>query len=419
MTIKAQEKENGMGNEEGKGGNSGMGLLSGGALALFVAQFFSAFADNALLIGAVALLKAAGDGARAPVLQELFVIPFILLAPFAGPLADRFPKSFVMMVGNFIKLAGASALLLGASPFVSYGVVGVGACLYSPAKYGILAQMFAPKDMVRANGMMEGSTIAAILLGVVAGGILSDISPSACAVAVCAAYFVAFLSNLAIPRLSAENPESRLSPARLVPEFLLSLKTLFMDKAARASLLGTGSFWGAGATLRLAVFAWVPIALGSDSNQLPSNLMGAVSVGIVAGAALAAATVGLQNVGRAFAGGLLLGPCVAALSLSGSLWTAVPILVAIGVAGGFFAIPLNALLQERGHGSVGAGRALAVQNMVENLCILAFMGAYYVLVPGTIGVVAFCAWAGAFLTLAMAVLARSSKGLAGGGGHGV
>lgn len=351
-------------------------LLSLPMGAVLLAQFFSAFGDNALLITAIALVKAQGHPGWIPLLQACFVLPFILLAPFVGALADAFPKGRVMLLSNGLKLGGAAALAAGLNPLVCYGLAGVGAAAYSPAKYGILSQLFGPEKLVKANGMLEGSTIVAILLGVLAGGWLADQSLAHAFTGVIGVYALAAGINLLIPRLPPEHALDRFDAAGLLREFVVSVKSLWRDRDTRFSLIGTSLFWGTGSTLRLALFAWVPVALGIASNQMPANLMGVVSVGIVLGAALAGLLVKLESVNRALAGGLLLGLLVILLAWQTALVPTALLLAAIGLAGGFFVVPLNALLQERGHESVGAGHALAVQNLWENLAMLGFVGLY-------------------------------------------
>lgn len=355
-----------------------MPLLSLDMMAVLIAQFLSALADNAILIAAIAIVKSQGLANLVPLLQESFVVPFILLAPFVGQIADAFPKGRVMLVANLLKLSGALAMTLGVNPLTAYGVIGVGAAMYSPAKYGILAQMFGPAKLVRANGMMEGSTIVAILLGVLLGGWLADHSLNWAFTGVMCAYGLAAAANLLIPRLPPENPDAGFHPAHLARLFAASLSTLFKNKDARFSLIGTSIFWGSGTTLRLMLFAWVPAALLITDNQTPANLMGMVSIGIVAGAAMAGMWITLANVNRALIGGLLLGPAILALTFVNNLPAAMVCMVAIGICGGLFVVPLNALLQERGHESIGAGNALAVQNFAENISMLLLVGAYSV-----------------------------------------
>jgi LPLT family lysophospholipid transporter-like MFS transporter len=301
------------------------------------------------------------------------------LAPFVGALADAFPKGRVMLFANGLKLIGASSMAAGLPPLLCYGMAGVGAAAYSPAKYGILSQLFGAEKLVKANGLLEGSTIVAILLGVVVGGWLADQSLTWAFAGVISVYALAAAINLLIPRLPPEHALDRFDAADLLRQFVDSVRTLWQNTDTRFSLLGTSLFWGTGSTLRLILFAWVPVALGIASNQMPANLMGVVSVGIVIGAGLAGALIKLENVNRALIGGLLLGPLVLLFAQQTALIPAALLLAAIGAAGGFFVVPLNALLQERGHQSVGAGHALAVQNLWENLVMLAFVGAYALL----------------------------------------
>lgn len=388
-------------------------LLSRGMTALLSAQFLSALADNAVLIAAIALLKAQAQAGDVPFLQAAFVIPFILLAPWVGRLADAYPKGRVMLLSNGVKLLGAGLMAGGLLLVPAYGLVGLGAAAYSPAKYGILSQMFRRERLVKANGLLEGSTIVAILLGVVLGGLLADKSVSMAFAAVLGCYGLAALFNLAIPAVPAEKAGERLGVVAQARHFLGTLRALTADRDARFSLLGTSVFWGSGSTLRLMLFAWVPVVLGLADNQTPANLMGALSVGIVLGAAGAGAWVTLQDVNRALLGGLLLGPLVMALAVVHNLGTVYLLMVAIGAGGGFFVVPLNALLQERGHRSVGAGQALAIQNFAENLAMLLFVGLYSGAaksgVPVTISAAAF----GLFILTVLAPLAwgrRVKKG---------
>lgn len=353
-----------------------MPLLSLGMMSVLVAQFFSALADNAILIAAIAIVKTQGLPNLVPLLQESFVVPFILLAPFVGQVADGFPKGRVMLVGNLIKLAGAIAMVAGVNPLTAYGLIGIGAAMYSPAKYGILSQMFGPASLVRANGMMEGSTIVAILLGVLLGGWLADHSLHWAFIGVVSSYSLAAVANLFIPRLPSENPGAHFHPLRLIRQFMTSLAVLFKNPDSRFSLLGTSVFWGSGTTLRLMLFAWVPAALLITDNQTPANLMGAVSIGIVLGAVGAGLWISLVNVNRALLGGLLLGPFILLLAFMHDLTLAYTLMIAIGICGGSFVVPLNALLQARGHETIGAGNALAVQNFAENIAMLLFVGGY-------------------------------------------
>ena len=353
-------------------------LMSRGVIALLIAQFLSAMADNVLFVAAIAILKTYSGGASLlPLVQVTFVLAFIIFAPYVGPFADAWPKGRVMFRANLVKLAGAAMILGGLHPLLGYAVVGLGAAAYSPAKYGILTQLVEEDRLIKANGLLEGSTIAAILLGVVLGGWLADQSTQLAVQAVAGLYLVAATANLLIPRLAAIKPLVKGELRRLPGEFMRDLKMLLRHRDARFSIFGTSLFWGMGASLRLLLFAWVPVALGLIDNQSPANLMGLVSVGIVVGAGLAAWRITMPQVNRALVGGLAIGPLLWLLAPQHSFAGAGAVLLAIGVSGGYFAIPLNALLQERGKETIGAGRALAVQNFFENFAMLSMAGLYF------------------------------------------
>lgn len=359
---------------------AGERLFSKGMTALLVAQFISALADNALLFAAIALMKSQRyPDWTIPLLQEFFVIAFILFAPFVGPIADAFPKGRVMLYSNAVRFSGASAMLLGVPPLICYGIVGLGAAAYSPAKFGILRQLVDEKRLIKANSLIEGSTIVAILLGAVLGGQLADLSITWALIFVVACYACAVLINFFIPRLPIVHPLERFDPIALVKDFVAGVKVLFRLPDARFSLLGTSLFWGSGATLRFMLVAWVPVALGIVDNSTAANLSGVVAIGIALGAALAARFITLASVNRVLMFGAICGVLVFALSQASSFYPSVALLIGVGLCGGLFAIPLNALLQEKGHETVGAGHAIAVQNFCENIAMLLMLGAYIVL----------------------------------------
>ena len=381
-------------------------LLSRGMIAVLIAQFLSALADNALLFAAIAMLHAnAAPSWQTPLLQAAFVIAFIAMAPFVGPVADSFSKGRVMLVANAMKFVGAGTMLLGLHPLIAYNLVGLGAAAYSPAKYGILSELVSQDKLVKANGMIEGSTIVAILLGAVLGGKLADTSVTMALAAICACYLLAAGANLLIPRLPAAHPLKHFSPTNLVCDFWAAVRTLFRNRDARFSLLGTSVFWGAGSTLRLLLVAWVPVALGMVDLSMPANMSGAVAIGIAFGAAGAASFVRLANVNRALPAGILLGMIIIAFAHVTNLYAAIVLLVLLGACGGFYVVPLNALLQERGHETVGAGHAVAVQNFVENFTMLGLVGLYTAMDKGGMPVVQSATIFGGVVLTAIGALA--------------
>ena len=382
-------------------------LFSRGMIAVLIAQFISALADNALLFAAIALLKSQlAPNWQIPLLQEFFVVAFILLAPFVGPFADGFPKGRVMLIANLLKLLGASAMVLGLNPLLAYGLVGIGAAAYSPAKYGILSELVSAEKLVKANGLIEGSTIVAILLGAVLGGKLADSSVSIALFAICACYLLAAIANTFIPRLAVARPDTKLSPPKMVKEFLQALKVLSTNKDARFSLIGSSVFWGTGSTLRLLLVAWVPVALGINDLSMPANLSGAVAIGIAIGAALAANFIRLEHVNRVLPAGLLIGILIMLFAHSTQLYIAIGLLILIGATGGFYVVPLNALLQERGHETVGAGNAVAVQNFFENFCMMTLIGLYIALEKSHVPIIYITFIFGSFILVAISLLAR-------------
>ncbi|EEJ6243903.1 lysophospholipid transporter LplT [Salmonella enterica subsp. enterica] len=380
-------------------------IWSKGMLSVIVAQFLSAFGDNALLFATLALLKAQfyPDWSQ-PVLQMVFVGAYILFAPFVGQIADSFAKGRVMMVANGLKLAGAAGICLGVNPFVGYTLVGIGAAAYSPAKYGILGELTTGDKLVKANGLMEASTIAAILLGSVAGGVLSDWHVIAALVACALAYAGAVAANLFIPKLVAARPGQSWRLSAMTRSFFSACVVLWRNGETRFSLVGTGLFWGAGVTLRFLLVLWVPVALGITDNATPTYLNAMVAVGIVVGAGAAAKLVTLETVSRCMPAGILIGVVVAIFSLQHALLPAYALLLLIGMLGGFFVVPLNALLQERGKKSVGAGNAIAVQNLGENSAMLLMLGLYSLAVLVGVPAVAIGIGFGVLFALAIAAL---------------
>ena len=345
--------------------------------SVLVAQFLSALADNALLFVAIALVQAQHRPDEwVPLLQEFFVLAFVLLAPFVGPFADALPKGRVMILSNGLKLIGAIAMLSGVHPLFAYGLVGAGAAAYSPAKYGILSELVTAEKLVKANSLMEGSTIVAILLGVGSGGWLADSSITLGLWIVAGCYFTAMLANLLIPKLPAVHPDVCFQPWAMIGDFIKTTWALVKDRDVRFSLACTSLFWGSGATLRLLLVAWVPLALGILDTATPANLNGAVALGIAVGAGLASVWINLETVNRSLLPGFLLAPVIMLLTLTQNLTTAVILLILIGLCGGMFVVPLNALLQDRGHASAGAGHAVAVQNLFENLSMLGMIALY-------------------------------------------
>ncbi|MES1999273.1 MAG: lysophospholipid transporter LplT [Pseudomonadota bacterium] len=364
-----------------------------GFYIILAAQFLSALADNALLFAAIALLKDLDAPSwHTPVLQQFFVVSYIVLAPFVGAFADAIPKGRVMFISNNIKLLGCFAMLGGLNPLFAYGIVGLGAAAYSPAKYGILTEYLPPAKLVAANAWIEGATVVAIVLGAIIGGLMlnPDLANSLLAwlplsanisvakfaiILIIFLYIAAAIANLFIPRIAIDHRLPKRNPLYLLHDFVHSFKLLWRDPLGQVSLAVTTLFWGAGATLRLVVLTWAIMALKFDMQQA-TQLTAVVAVGIAIGSIIAGRYVKLQDSIKVLPTGIIMGFVVISMMFVTDPIIAAVLLAIIGALGGFFVVPMNALLQHRGHLLMGAGHSIAVQNFNENLSILALLGLY-------------------------------------------
>ena len=396
-----------------------------GFYIILAAQFLSALADNALLFAAIALLRQLNSPPEyTPILQQFFIISYIALAPFVGAFADAFPKGKVMFVSNSIKFFGCLAMLFGVHPLLAYAVVGLGAAAYSPAKYGILTEYLPPHKLVVANGWMEGLTVLAIILGAVLGGWLLNprvvgsiaaafslqsshvdrfSAPLFAIVVITLLYIAAAVVNLYIPRVAIDHKLPKKNPFYILSDFLHCLRLLWRDPLGQVSLAVTTLFWGVGATLRLIVLVWAGVALKFGLEQA-TQLTAVVALGIAIGAAAAARFVKLEQSVRVLPVGIAMGVTVSAMIFVTDWRVAMVLLGTIGAMGGFFVVPMNALLQHRGHLLMGAGHSIAVQNFNENLSILLLLGAYAMMIKADISLNMIILIFGLFISAVMALL---------------
>lgn len=383
--------------------------MNPGFYIILVAQFLSALADNALLFAAIALLKelSAPDW-HTPLLQEFFIISYILLAPFVGSFADAHPKGRVMFISNAIKFGGCLAMWMGMPPLYSYGVVGIGAAAYSPAKYGILTEFLPHHLLVKANGWMEGTTVAAIILGAIVGGMLATISPHLALAVITGLYLMAAGFNLRIPHVPIDHRMPKRNPLYALHDFWHSFTALWRDPQGRVSLAVTTLFWGAGATMRLVVIAWAAAALNFGLDRA-TQLTATVALGIAFGSVFAARYVKLQESTKVLPAGIAMGILVATMALVHDWRIASLLLFMIGVLSGYFVVPLNALLQHRGHILIGAGHSIAVQNFNENLGILLMVAAYTLMVKAALPIYWIVVIFGGFVSFAMSGIYRSQQ----------
>ena len=367
-----------------------------GFYTIMSAQFFSSLADNALFVAAVELLRTSGQAEwQRAALVPMFALFYVILAPFVGAFADAVPKGKVMFFSNLVKVVGCLMMLFGTHPLLSYAIVGLGAAAYSPAKYGILTELLPHSQLVKANGWIEGLTIASIILGVLLGGQLVghaiaqhllalelpmvdtgiDTAPEAAIAAIIVLYAIAALFNLKIPRTEAPLQPLAHSIGALVRDFASCNARLWNDELGQISLATTTLFWGVSGNLRYIVLAWAGAALGYTTTQA-SALVGVVAVGTALGAVLASVRMRLDQATSVMPLGVAMGLLVIAMNFISNVWVAAPFLVVLGAIGGYMVVPMNALLQHRGHNLMGSGRSIAVQNFNEQACILG-LGAFY------------------------------------------
>lgn len=412
--------------------------MNRGFYTIMCAQFLSSLADNALLIAAIALLTSinAPDW-MTPLLKLFFVVSYVCLAAWVGIFADSMPKGRVMFLTNFVKAVGCLLMLFGGHPLLAYAIVGVGAAAYSPAKYGILTELLPPQKLVVANGWIEGLTVGSIILGVVLGGVLikPEIAQSildlfhldalglssfaeAAIFAIAFVYLAASAVNLAIPDTGVRYPPQKFDPVDSIKGFVKSCRLLWSDRLGQISLSVTTLFWGAGAVLQFLVLKWCDHALGMDLSQ-GAVMQAVVSLGIAVGAFLAAAKVPLKKSLNVLPMGICMGVLVVGTSyftrdiaptgglslfgfeLSWAVMIAGLIMILVGICAGFFVVPMNALLQHRGHVLMSAGRSIAVQNFNENSSILVMLGVYSLLIKADLSVPATMMIFGVFVSISM------------------
>ena len=408
--------------------------MNRGFYIIMAAQFFSALADNALLIAAISMLRDIQSPAQyEPLLKLFFTVSYVALAAFVGAFADSMAKGRVMLISNTIKIAGCFMMLVATVPMLdvlgiplyyyvllSYAIVGLGAAAYSPAKYGILTEYLPHDKLVIANGWIEGLTVAAIILGTVLGGVLInptvsglllqfdvpgidttvDTSAEVAMLVISLLYLIAAIFNLFIPDTGVDHKPLHRNPVYLMHEFWHCVRLLWRDKLGQISLAVTTLFWGAGATLQFIVLKWADRALGLPLDKA-TVLQGVVALGIAVGAVIAAKAVSLDKSVKVLPVGITMGIVVMGMIFVTGLPVALVMMVAVGAMAGFFVVPMNALLQHRGHILMGAGHSIAVQNFNENTSILAMLGLYALLVYLDLSIYVVIVIFGVFVSLTM------------------
>ena len=395
-----------------------------GFYIIMAAQFFSSLADNALLVAAIAALALLDSPAwLTPMLKLFFVISYVVLAPFVGAFADALPKGQVMLISNAIKAGGCLMMLFGVHPLLAYGVVGLGAAAYSPAKYGILTEYLPHSKLVVANGWIEGLTVGSIILGTLLGGMMIseavsskllrldiprvdtgiDTAPEIAIALIVVLYLIAAVINIYVPNTGVDHKPRRKNPFYLVRDFAQCLRLLWTDKLGQISLATTTLFWGAGATLQFIVLKWAEVALGYTLSQ-STILQGITAVGIAAGAVIAAKMIPLRRAVDVLPVGIAMGVITIGLIFVRNVYLAMAMMTLVGALAGFFVVPMNALLQHRGHILMGAGHSIAVQNFNENLSILGMLGIYALLIKLDFSIYTVITLFGLFVAITMALV---------------
>lgn len=408
-----------------------------GFYTIMAAQFFSSLADNALLIAAIAMLvQLEGPPWLTPLLKFFFTISYVVLAFVVGAFADSMPKGRVMFITNTVKVFGCGLILfneflrIGDLPaywlvLLAYAVVGLGAAAYSPAKYGILTELLPPEKLVIANAWIEGLTVASIVIGSVVGGMLIgagvsasllkidfplietniNTAPEAAIVVIAVIYVLAAIINLAIPDTGARYAHQERNPVRLLVDFSRCFVTLWKDKLGQISLAVTTLFWGAGACLQFIVIKWAERSLNLPLEQ-GAMLSGISAIGIAVGAVIAARYVPLKRATHVLPVGILMGFAVVSMISLKWMPAIYVVLILIGAIAGFFVVPMNALLQHRGHVLMSAGHSIAVQNFNENVSILVMLAIYSVMLRFDVHIHVIIVLFGLFVSSTMVLVVR-------------
>lgn len=365
---------------------------------LLVAQFLSAFADNAILFTVIALVMQTAQAASwyVPALQSVFLVAFVLLAPWVGGFADKHPKSRVLIIANLIKAGGAGLLLLKVEPLIAYSIVGAGAAIYSPAKYGILPELAGHDGLVKANSWIEGSTILAILTGMVVGAKIADYSITWALTGTVALFLISAVTTLFLPVTLSKTPQE----GSKIVVFYQEIRSFLALPRSRFSVLGASLFWATSACVRVIIVAWAPLVLMSHNASDIADLTLFLALGIIAGAALVPHIIPLEHLRRARIPAYLMGILIIALGFTDTIFAARWVLFLMGTTGGMFIVPINAALQELGQQSIGSGGAVAMQNFFQNAAMLLSVGAYTLAASLQVGPIAALITLGALLLIA-------------------
>ena len=369
-----------------------------GFYPLIASQFVSALADNALLLLAIALLQLQGYAPFwIPLLKLLFTLSYVLFGPWVGAIADTWSKHKILMHANALKLMACVGLFAGLNPIAAYAVTGLGAAVYSPAKYGWITESVETELLLKANGWIEVTTVCAALFGVMLGGWLvsdswlshaaaqtylswmsTDNGLSLSILAICMMYGLSACITLFIPNSHKQYAKTQWAWRSIWRDFYKDQRKLWTDPLGFISLSVTTLFWGVSACMQLLVLAWAQTMLHLSLTQA-AYLQACTAVGVVVGALAAGRWIKMRNATAVLGAGVAMGLVLPLMVLITEWHTALGLTLLIGALGGFLVVPMNALLQARGAVLLSAGRSISVQNTCENSSILLMLGLYSVL----------------------------------------
>ena len=366
-------------------------LLDGSFESFLWTQFLGAFNDNVykMIVSVAAVHLAANEllGARYLAMAgAVFVIPFLLFAGYAGQIADRYSKTRVLKITKafeiVIMILGVVALGQGSLPLllVVLFLLAAQANFFSPAKYGVLPEMLDESQITRANGLLELSTFAAIVLGSSVGSLLFAHWKDEPMILGGVLLGIAILGSLTSIFIRDVPASGSREPFHLNPfsEVWAGAKRIYGERALWLTVMGISYFWFIGAMLQMTI-----ILLGSESLRLSDAHTGLLVTALAAGIGLGSIAAGWLSgdrveVGLVPVGAGLIGICSILLGSPHSFVVTMALLAGVGFAGGLFIVPLNAYLQE-GAAPEEKGRLLATNNFVNMLGVILASGALYLL----------------------------------------
>ncbi|OGF48872.1 MAG: hypothetical protein A2044_07420 [Candidatus Firestonebacteria bacterium GWA2_43_8] len=386
---------------------------------MLLAQSLSAFGDNAVyavIMGTLLALVTGGTltpekfGAASAIYANCLFLPYVLFAPYLGFFSDRFTKKNILVTGNLLKAFGCLVGLLGLLAgmdllLVSYLLIGIGAAVYSPAKYGIIPELETEEKLVKANAAVEMTTIFSILLGIIGGSLLIDnFKASASYTVLFFVFLLATLFNLLMDNSNIKNKEEKLKKS--AGEFKLTLNKVIKEKYLMIPVFGTAIFWAVAAFVKLNLQTWGQNILKLTTATEISKLALWLSLGIILGSFIAGRVFKTGKIKQSWLFGFLMGAGILLLVIFPlNYGLIVAELILIGALGGLFIIPLNAAIQAKAEQS-NIGKVIAVQNFFENGAMLLFTGFFWLLNFAKVTPVSTFVIIGGFLCLISALFLR-------------